>query len=37
MVICNSNLALAEAGSHFASLVANLRYGADIFENEGEG
>ena len=37
MVICNSNLALAEAASHFASLAANLRYGADIFENEGEG
>ena len=37
VVICTSNLALAEAASHFASLAANLRYGADIFENEGEG
>ena len=37
VVLCNSNLALAETASHYASLVANLRYGADIFENGDEG
>jgi hypothetical protein len=32
-VLCTSNLALAEVASHYASLSAELRYGADIFEN----
>lgn len=36
MVVCDSNLALAETASHFASLAASLRRGADIFENGGK-
>ena len=35
-VLCATNLALAEAASHFASLASNLRYGADIFEDVAE-
>ncbi len=34
-VFCATSLALAEAASHYASLAANLRYGADIFEDAG--
>ena len=35
--IANTNLDLVAAASHFASMVSNIRYGQDIFENiEGE-
>ena len=31
-VICNTNLDLLAAASHFAGMVSNIRYGQDIFE-----
>ncbi len=31
-VICNNNLDLIAAASHFASMVSNIRYGQDIFD-----
>ena len=31
-VICNTNLDLMAAASHFASMVSNIRYGQDIFD-----
>lgn len=32
-VIANTNLDLVAAASHLASMVSNIRYGQDIFEN----
>lgn len=32
-VIANTNLDLTEAASHFSNMVANVRYGVDIFED----
>ncbi|MDO5538077.1 MAG: hypothetical protein Q4F72_11185 [Desulfovibrionaceae bacterium] len=34
--IANSNLDLLACASHFSSMVSNVRYGVDIFENAGD-
>ncbi len=35
-VICTSNLDLISGISHFSTMVSNVRYGVDIFENAGD-
>lgn len=36
-VIANTGLDLMAAASHFSSMVSNVRYGVDIFENADDG